>query len=318
MGEAFLQALSAPFAERLASQTPTPLFAPLAALIVLRWADQQEADQEAIAAFNGTSFSPALLPGSRWRDFCDLRGSALASAFADQIAPALARTRDIGVGAMVRRLEHAVGALSRLDPETFGALVEAVHTLPIATSADRDQALDAFDSALTRFSDPRDSGWSITPRTIVDLVVELASPRPGERIYDPCFGVATMLAACARRVRERLRADPPKRPSDAQCGAFLGVEINPEAFVIGLARMILAGVDRPALELGNTLERPLPKDRVIEGFDCIVAEPPFGAKLLPDAAGQFPVKATSSEALFLQHVAASLRPGGRAVVVLRR
>ena len=80
----------------------TELLAPLAALIILRWADQQEADREAIAAFDGTSFTPTLIPGSRWRDWCDARRFPLQLAFTDWLVPAIEQTRDAGAGALVR------------------------------------------------------------------------------------------------------------------------------------------------------------------------------------------------------------------------
>lgn len=126
----------------------------------------------------------------------------------------------------------------------LGPLVEVVRALPLVTPADREQVLDAFDAVLTLSDDPHRSGmWgATTPRAVVDLVLELASPQPGERVYDPCFGAASMLAACARRIRARLKTSPPKAWLDAQRGAFFGVELQPEVFTIGLARMILAGV----------------------------------------------------------------------------
>jgi type I restriction enzyme M protein len=318
MAESPLHPLAQRFAEHPAAQSPFHLLAPLAALLVLRWADLQEADQEAIAAFDGTPFAPSLAPGSRWRDFSDLRDAPLAQALTTRVLPALDATRDAGSGALVRRVSSVLQTVTTLDPAARDLLVDFVQSLPLATPADRDQSLDAFDTLLGRSvkDDPVSGGGLLPPRPVVDLVVELARPRPGERIYDPCFGVAAMLAAFARSVRRQIRAGSPEARIDFKRGAFLGVEINPESFVIGMARMILAGVDRPAVELGNTLERPLPRDRATEGFDCIVAEPPFGGRLAPDAASQFAVKATSAEALFLQHIAASLRPGGRAVVVL--
>ena len=38
---------------------------------------------------------------------------------------------------------------------------------------------------------------------------------------------------------------------------IFGVEINAASFVIGLCRVVLAGIDKPGMELGDALERPL-------------------------------------------------------------
>lgn len=317
MGEGFLRSMAERFAESIGPWDPARLIPILASAIVVRWADMQEADREAIAAFDGTSFVPALVAGTRWRDFCDARGRALSHILAEQVAPSIEDTRDVASGALVRRAALVFLDIADLDIPVRDLLIDFVQQLPLTTPSDRAQALDTFDSVLRPTIEKKAGhfGALVTPPLVVDLVTEIAAPKPGERIYDPCFGFAAMLTACARRVREHLN-ESPKTWGEAQRGAFLGVELRPHAFVIGLARMILAGVDQPALDLGNSLERPLPKDRAVDGFDCIVSDPPFGGRLLVDAARQFPVKATSSEALFLQHIMASLRPGGRAVVVL--
>ena len=109
---------------------------------------------------------------------------------------------------------------------------------------------------------------------------------------------------------------PPKVWTEVQQHSVFGVEISPYAYSIGLARVVLAGIEQPRLELGDALERPLAKDRSSEGFDCILAVPPWGRRARPETAAQFQVSATNIETLFLQHVMASLRQGGRAVIAL--
>lgn len=42
----------------------------------------------------------------------------------------------------------------------------------------------------------RDSGEFTTPQPIADLMLELADPKPGDHIYDPCFGMGGLLVAC--------------------------------------------------------------------------------------------------------------------------
>src|SRR5262249_57570994 len=66
---------------------------------------------------------------------------------------------------------------------------------------------------------------------------------------------------------------------------------------------------------GDALERPLPRNRAVEGFDCIVAAPPWG-RIANTMWRHYPVPNGGIENLFLQHVMANLRPGGRAVIAL--
>lgn len=294
------------------SSTSAALLAALSSFVLLRWADQQEAEQEARGLHPG-----ALVPGSRWRDFCDLSGAALLTALTERVLPGLKETRDVGAGSLARQTRAAIHDLAQLRSPIIDALVEFVRALPLTTAADLEQSLVSFDDIIDCCTVLRRGavGELVTPHEIVELIVELAAPRPGERIYDPCFGVAGVLSSCARRVHAQLAADPPELWARAQRESFFGVERSQTAYLIGICRMILSGVAHPQLELGDAFRRPLPTAPEVEGFDLIVMDPPFGKAVIDDTA-RFPVKTTSTEALFLQHAMASLRPGGRAVVVL--
>src|SRR5439155_7332040 len=120
----------------------------------------------------------------------------------------------------------------------------------------------------------------------------------------------------ARRLKAGAVTDTPRRWDDVRTNGIFGIEINPSSFAIGLCRVVLAGIEQPGLELGDALERPLPRNRAVEGFDCIMAAPPWGSRLSDARARQYPVPTGGVENLFLQHVMAHLRTGGRAVVAL--
>ena len=81
-------------------------------------------------------------------------------------------------------------------------------------------------------------------------------------------------------------------------------------------RLALAGIGDPQLELGNSLERMPADSPQREGFDVVLANPPFGARF--DGAGldHYPVQTGDATGLFVQHALGQLRPGGRAVIVV--
>jgi len=95
-----------------------------------------------------------------------------------------------------------------------------------------------------------------------------------------------------------------------------GVELNADAFVIGLTRLALAGVDDPQLELGNSLERTPPNNPQQDGFDVVLANPPWGMRVHPAGLDHFPVRTTDTTGLFIQHALTQLRSEGRAVLVV--
>lgn len=180
-----------------------------------------------------------------------------------------------------------------------------LHALDLSTSEGRRRSADVFDDAL-RFMVKRHAdrlGQFVTPEPVADLMLELADLKPGESVYDPCFGFGELLAGASRRLTAAL---PSSSRSNVGPAAVSGVEIKHIPYPVTLCRLLLAGVERPGLEYGDALDRPLPDDGSIASFDCVVAAPPWGEnddeEFLED--------------LFLQHVMANVRPGGRAVVAL--
>ena len=76
------------------------------------------------------------------------------------------------------------------------------------------------------------------------MMADLLDPSPGERIYDPCFGTGGLLATVTSRLHEKAMQMPPKVWTEVQQQSVFGVEINPFAYSIGLARVVLAGIEK--------------------------------------------------------------------------
>lgn len=292
--------------------------AALAVLIYLRWTDFQEAEREAIAAFEETEYSPVLPPALHWRRWLEWPEQRLHAVLRDDLPLALSRlknSRHDALATHLHRVARPLESVGRLAPAEIGALVRWLGNQPFETPNNRCHLLSVLDQILDETS-TKHSGQFRTPRAIVRLVIELAAPRAGERIYDPCFGWGSFLTGAMEYVRAR-ETDRNIR-SGYGVPSIAGVEINESNYAIALARLALAGVDDPQLELGNSLERA-PSDRPgQDGFDLVVANPPWGGKFTvePDGLSHLPIRTNDSAGLFLQHVLTQLRPHGRAVVIV--
>ena len=193
------------------------------------------------------------------------------------------------------------------DSWGFADIIDWLRGLDLCTLAGRRLAADMFDEAM-RFMVHRhgDSlGQFVTPAPVVDLMVALADPAPGEKVYDPCFGFGGLLVEALRRTRGA--TDPSSPGQDVGPAAIAGIESDWRAYSVGLCRLVLAGVDRPDLTCGDALVKPLPGDRDARRYDCILAAPPWG-----DDEEQ----TDHIEDRFLRHVMGCLRPGGRAVIAV--
>lgn len=281
-----------------------------ASLFLLRWADHMDIEQEAADAFDDRDSLPVLPRDQHWSSWCDLRGERLVDVLRREILPALRNAPNSNLGYSLQRLVPVVEDLASEPPELIETLIQWSQTFNLETVTGRQAAGDAL-AALVEETTEKGAkivGQYTTPRSIVEMMADLLDPSPGERIYDPCFGTGGLLATVANRLHEKAMSMPSKVWTEVQQQSVFGIEINPSAYSIGLARVVLAGIDYPKLELGDALERPLAKDRSSEGFDCIMAVSPWGGRARPETA--------NLETLFLQHVMASLRPGGRAVIAL--
>lgn len=288
----------------------------LAALIYLRWADFQEAEQEAIAAFDDTDYKPILPSSLHWRAWHLLPSNELQELFTKHLPDVLQRlnnSRHISLATHLHRIATAVKNIGRLSPQTLESLIHWLADQPFETPRDRRALLDSFDAGLDKSRD-KHSGEYRTPFAIAQLLVSLASPSAGERVYDPCFGSAGLLTAAFDYAKDRATEQFSRSGSPALSVA--GVEINLEAYIIGLVRLTLAGVDDPQLELGNSLERVPSNTPQRDGFDIVLANPPWGMRADPVGMDHFAVRTTDATGLFIQHALAQLRANGRAVIVV--
>ena len=251
---------------------------PLAGLLIAKWAGYDESEREAIAAFNEEAFTPELpqaLSLSAWRDPSTGHAGEVAEALRGMAA------RNGAVNAAARytvRVAPLVTHTAERSPPTYERLYACVRQVDFGTIGGRTLAARLFDDALRTVMATRGrvAGEFATPQQVAALMLDLADLEPGHRVYDPCFGFGELLVGAARRLREAARGASPRDWADVQHAGVFGVEINPLSYAVGLCRILLAGIDGPRLELSDTLERPLPRNRSADGFDRILATPPWG------------------------------------------
>ena len=185
---------------------------------------------------------------------------------------------------------------AHIDQSVFERLLACVSQIDCGTCSGRDFAARLFDDALRILAkNIKGVEEHVTSDRVANLMVELASPEPGESIYDPCFGFGELLVRTARSLSRDKVGD----------ATIAGIEANRLSYSVGLCRALLAGANRPRLEKDDAISgSSSPPKNVNDGFDCIMADPPWGS------VGERKAR------LFLKHVMDKLRPGGRAVVAL--
>jgi type I restriction enzyme M protein len=293
-----------------------------AAFLLLRWADLQDAEQEAMAVFEDRSYLPLLPPALQWRQWSEIAAPQEMAERLQQLVREISRVRSDVDHPLSAYLAILAAPLQRILKVNFFYLqdfVRWVGELPFETVSERRELLDTFDQLLVETREPQD-GIFASPLSVSRVMAALGNPRAGERVYDPCFGSGGFLVEAWRQA-QRTRGDG-HRAGPGPLLDISGVERNADAFLIGLTRMLLAGIDAPRLVMGDALERDLVTSPSREGFDLVLADPPWGARdssrygRETSGYGQYAFPTNDYAGLFVQHALAQLKAQGRAVVVV--
>ncbi|ALA71162.1 SAM-dependent methyltransferase [Geobacillus stearothermophilus 10] len=157
------------------------------------------------------------------------------------------------------------------------------------------------------------AGQYFTPRVLIDVIVELVDPKPGERCHDPAAGTFGFMIAASRHVRAK--TDDYFDLSEEEIRfqkyeAFSGVELVRDTHRLAVMNALLHDVHGDIL-LGDTLS---PLGEQLKGYDVILTNPPFGTKKGGERATRtdFTFMTSNKQLNFLQHIYRALRPNGKA------
>ncbi|MEQ1750360.1 MAG: class I SAM-dependent DNA methyltransferase [Prosthecobacter sp.] len=133
-----------------------------------------------------------------------------------------------------------------------------------------------FEDLIRRFNESANetAGDHFTPREVIRLMVNLIlgpdddiirGGSPIITICDPTCGTGGMLSEAQNWIREH--------NEDAIVKVF-GQDYNPRSYAVAAADLLIKGHRDSRIEFGNTLTEPPFVD--VEGFDYMLANPPFG------------------------------------------
>ncbi|MBD1865189.1 MULTISPECIES: N-6 DNA methylase [Trichocoleus] len=204
------------------------------------------------------------------------------------------------------------------QPRILKKLVQSIDELDWY-SAKEEGLGDLYEGLLEKNASEKKSGAGqyFTPRPLIDCMVVLMQPQSGELIQDPAAGTGGFLISADRYIKQR--TDELFELSEAEQvfqrqQAFYGIELVQDAHRLLLMNMMLHGIEG-AVTLGDTLA---PDGQRLAKADVILTNPPFGTKKgggMPTR-DDFTYPTSNKQLAFLQHIYRSLKPGGRAAVVL--
>jgi type I restriction enzyme M protein len=180
---------------------------------------------------------------------------------------------------------------------------------------------DMYEGLLEKNANEKKSGAGqyFTPRRLIDCMVRLMKPQPGEVIQDPAAGTGGFLVAADHFIKEQtddLFKLKPEQAHFQRNNAYVGLELVPETHRLALMNLMLHGIEG-GVGSGDALS---PDGEALPKADLILTNPPFGTKKgggRPNRADFSKTADTSNKQLaFVEHIIRALKPGGRAAVVL--
>lgn len=264
---------------------------------------------------NKKNFKHKLPSGSRWPDVKDKSGENLLNHY-QEILSKLGQSSDPLISAIYD------GTQTRLtEPRHLEQLIKGLDSIDWF-SAQQDGLGDLYEGLLEKNANETKSGAGqyFTPRALIDSIISCLKPKIGETIQDPAAGTAGFLIAADAYIKQspEYLALSSAEQEEGSFNHYVGIELVSSTRRLALMNCLLHGMEggpEGIIRLGNALSHTgasLPK------VDIILSNPPFGTA----KGGGGPTrddllyKTSNKQLAFLQHIYQSLKPGGRAAVVI--
>ena len=212
-----------------------------------------------------------------------------------------------------------VYARQNLDPASLGGLIDLVGNIALGDAKARsaDVLGHVFEYFLGEFAlaEGKKGGQFYTPRSIVELLVEMLEPYSG-RVFDPCCGSGGMFVQSEKFVESRRG-----RLNDI---SIYGQESNQTTWRLCKMNLAIRGIDSSQVKWNNEGSFLNNAHKDLKA-DYIIANPPFnvsdwsGELLRTDGRWKYGVPpAGNANFAWLQHFVYHLSPAGQAGVVLAK
>jgi type I restriction enzyme M protein len=263
-----------------------------------------------------------------WDNFVTLAGDELF----DTVRKAIESLHELPGLTDTGKLLFSRATLKIYDRPTLRAVVQGIQQLDLAAHNGHDFKGDMYEYLLSKLSMSGTNGQFRTPRHIINLIVELVDPKPGQRICDPACGTAGFLISAFTHIlrRNTKAADLKRGHTDGSMlkpaqwkfleeQAFTGFDNDANMVKIAILNLYLHQLERAKIDHFNPLTTGFGGVYPGQRFDVILANPPFAGKvqdesILADLNYKLDTRAT--ELLFLKWFIDHLTPGGRAGVIV--
>ena len=212
-----------------------------------------------------------------------------------------------------------VYAKGNLDPTSLGGLIDLIGNIALGEAMERSSDIlgHVFEYFLGEFAlaEGKKGGQFYTPRSVVELLVEMLEPYRG-RVFDPCCGSGGMFVQSEKFVKEHQG-----RTNDI---SIYGQESNQTTWRLCKMNLAIRGIDSSQVKWNNEGSFLNDAHKDLKA-DFVIANPPFndsdwsGELLRKDGRWKYGVPpAGNANYAWIQHFIYHLSPSGKAGFVLAK
>jgi len=266
---------------------------------------------------------PSIIPAEyAWPALTALDGDALEVHYRHTLEALGKETGMLGV--IFRKSQNKIE-----DPAKLRRLIADLIDKETWTGLDADIKGDAYEGLLEKNAQDTKSGAGqyFTPRPLIQAMVDVMRPQPGDTIADPACGTAGFLLAAHDYVSHHFQLDRDQK-RHLRVDAMQGWEIVANTARLAAMNLMLheIGSEDSPIHVADALASP-----PSEHFSMILSNPPFGKKssitvvneegkdekeAISYLRGDFWTTTSNKQLNFVQHIKSLLKTNGRAAVVV--
>lgn len=212
------------------------------------------------------------------------------------------------------------GAISRFsNPVNLKKMISLIDEIEW-TALNVDVKAAAYEGLLEKSASEgkKGAGQYFTPRVLIQSIVHCMKPDPVKEkdftINDPAAGTGGFLVCAYEWLVEKYKGSFEREDAKRIANkTYSGTELVARPRRLALMNLYLHGIHAD-IYFGDSIYEPLRNNR----YDCILTNPPFGTKGANQAPERddFTIRTSNKQLNFVQHVVNTLKPGGRAAIVL--
>ena len=213
-----------------------------------------------------------------------------------------------------------------IDDDRLSNLIEAISAKRLGLNdVEPDIIGRSYEYLIRKFAENsgKSAGEFYTPAEVGLVMARIMDAEPGMDIYDPCCGSAGLLIKCELVMQEKMSLRSRKTFAPAK---LYGQESEPGTWAMANMNMIIHDMEGE-IQIGDTFRKPkFRQGNRLQTFERVVANPMWNQTEFKekdydaDELDRFPKGAGypggKADWGWVQHILASLKPKGRAAVVL--